>query len=343
MTSKNLILYDNVNTEPPSLRPKRPYTRQFEPKNTSFAQILRNKQTHQTSRQHNPAFSATHTASQNLDTNGQETKTHTHTAANPKHPLYLSHNYKTAPHQKATPSQAKKAYQTMKEQAKPLLQTNTMTALSPGRISAYFESGTNGPGAIGFDPMAGTSYGTYQIASRPGTMNEFIQYLEEKAPQYAARLRHCGPANTGGKTGRMPAVWQKIAFEDPVGFEQLQRDFIEQTHYLPACKAIKERTGLSIEDQPIPVQEAVFSTAVQHGAQGAANILEKALKNRKTASPQAVVQTIYSERMKHFRSSPIEIRRAVASRLAQEKGMIMAALRQGQYLLGRNSLFKKPA
>lgn len=342
MTSKNLILYDNVNTEPASFRQGQPHTRRSRPTKTTFAQILKDRQMHQLNQRHNPTSSVMHVGSQNLDANGHETKTATPLAAKPRHPIYLSHNYSGVSHGNNTPSQAKKAYQTMNGQANPLLQTNTLTALNPGRISAYFESGTNGPGAIGFDPMAGTSYGTYQIASRPGTMNEFIQYLEEKAPQYAARLKHCGPANTGGKTGRMPEVWQQIAAEDPVGFEQLQRDFIQQTHYLPACRAIKERTGFQVEDQPIPVQEAVFSAAVQHGAQGAANILEKALNNRKKTSPQAVVQTIYAERMKHFRSSPIEIRRAVASRLIQEKGMIMAALRQGQYLVGRNSLFQTP-
>jgi hypothetical protein len=342
MTSKNLILYDNVNTEPASFGPGQPHTRRSRPTKTSFAQVLKNRQMHQTSQHSTPILNTTHTDSQNLDTKRDETKTAINSAltVKPRHPIYLSKNGMN--HRSVTFSQAKKAYQAMNEQGNPLLQTKKLTQSGPGRISAYFESGANGPGTIGFDPMAGTSYGTYQIASRPGTMNEFIQYLAEKAPAYAARLRHCGPANTGGKTGRMPAVWQQIAAQDPVGFERLQRDFIEQTHYLPACEAIKERTGVDIATQPLQVQEAVFSTAVQHGPQGAANILEKALKNRKTASPQAVVQTIYAERMKRFRSSPIEIRRAVASRLAQEKGMIIAALRQGQGLIGRNSLFETP-
>ncbi|MEZ0329749.1 MAG: hypothetical protein ABWK15_09405 [Dissulfuribacterales bacterium] len=342
MTSKNLILHENSNTELKSFGLKRLSARKSIPATPSFAQILKNRQAHQLGQRHNHASSVMHVGSQNLDANGHETQTATPLAAKHRHPIYLSHNYSGVSHRNTTPSQAKKAYQAMNGQGKPLLQTNILTASSPGRISAYFESGTNGPGIIGFDSMAGTSYGTYQIASRPGTMNEFLQYLQERAPAYAARLKQAGPANTGGKTGRMPAVWQQIAAEDPAGFERLQRDFIEQTHYLPACQAITERTGLRVEDQPIPVQEAIFSTAVQHGPQGAANIVERALKNRKTASSQAIVQTIYTERMKRFRSSPLEIRRAVASRLAQERDMIMAALRQGHYLADRKGLFETP-
>ncbi len=343
MTSKNLIMYENANIKPTSFEPRQHHTQRVEPQKTSFYEILQNRQAHQTAQDHNPTSKATHTTSQNLDANRQKNKTATHLALKPRHPIYLSHNYKMAPYKNIPPSQAKKAYQARYGQSHPLLQTNVSNTFTPGRISAYFESGANGPDAIGFDSMAGTSYGTYQIASRPGTMNEFIQYLAEKAPQYATRLKQAGPVNTNGKTGRMPTVWQQIAHEDPIGFERLQRDFIEQTHYLPACKAIKKRTGFDVNAQPIAVREAIFSTAVQHGAQGAANILEKALKNRKTTSLQGIVQTVYTERMKCFRSSPLEVRRAVAFRLAQEKGMIMAALRQDQYLAGKNNLFDTPA
>jgi hypothetical protein len=44
-----------------------------------------------------------------------------------------------------------------------------------GKLSATFESGTAGVNAIGYDKNGGTSYGTYQIASKPGTMKEFIE------------------------------------------------------------------------------------------------------------------------------------------------------------------------
>ncbi len=50
-----------------------------------------------------------------------------------------------------------------------------------GDLSSTFESGAQGVNAIGYDRNGGTSYGTYQIASKPGTMKGFIEFLREKA------------------------------------------------------------------------------------------------------------------------------------------------------------------
>lgn len=340
MTLKNQILPTVSAGEMASAAGKQLHSRlELRPK-TSFSHILRKEQVRQSS-QPNPHITEPASSNSQKFDMAEDIISKKAPNAQPRHPIYLSQHRVSLVNVRS--SQGRRAYQAIKKNYPTAsLHFNNTNKSDLGGISAYFESGGNGPGTIGFDPMAGTSYGTYQIASKPGTMDEFIRYLEDKAPAYAARLKKAGPANTGGKTGRMPTVWQQIAAEDPAGFERLQRDFIEQTHYLPACQAIKERTGVDIEAQPIPIQEAVFSTAVQHGPQGAANIFEKAIKNRRLYSSQAIVQTVYAERMKRFYSSPPEIRRAVASRLAQERSMIMAALRQGQYIAGRAHLFETP-
>jgi hypothetical protein len=327
MTVPKHILFADLNKDSSSFGPKQPNNRRLDGIKSSFAQVLKAKQAKQATFRPYPSMS------QDIGVEVPETRRFIGPSLKSRHPIHLPQQ--SMPRTKNTVLQAKGIYEAMSARSNPL------TARGPGHISAHFESGDVGPGAIGFDPMAGTSYGTYQIASRPGTMNAFIRYLEEKAPSYAVRLKNAGPANTGGRIGRMPAVWQQLAQEDPMGFERLQRDFIEQTHYLPACEAIKERTGVDIATQPLPIQEAVFSTAVQHGPQGAANIWEKAVKNRKVSSPQMLIQNIYTERMKRFRSSPLEVRRAVALRLAQERSVLMASLRQG-YLMGKNNLVKTP-
>ena len=124
------------------------------------------------------------------------------------------------------------------------------TMLCPGQgigvLSAHFESCEKGPGAIGYDDNGGTSYGTYQISSRAGTMKLFIDYLSEQAPDLANKLKAAGPANTGNSSGKMPAAWKKVATQDPVRFSKLQYDFIEKSHYLPAVQEISDRTGLDI-------------------------------------------------------------------------------------------------
>ncbi|MBA4357411.1 MAG: hypothetical protein C0405_06760, partial [Desulfovibrio sp.] len=43
-----------------------------------------------------------------------------------------------------------------------------------GSMAALFESGDKGAAAIGYDRTGGTSYGTFQISSRAGTMNRFL-------------------------------------------------------------------------------------------------------------------------------------------------------------------------
>ncbi len=199
-----------------------------------------------------------------------------------------------------------------------------------GNLCARFESGDTGPDTIGFDPKGGTSYGTFQISSRAGTMDRFLDYLSEKAPGLANRLKAAGPANTGSRHGKMPAVWQKIAAEDPERFSKLQYDFIEQTHYLPALHEIQERTGVDLGRSPKAVQEVLWSTAVQHGPLGAAKIFSRAVaRSRKKSGDLAaskLIGSVYGMRAGQFGSSPADIRAAVRNRFKQEGKLALAML-----------------
>lgn len=202
-----------------------------------------------------------------------------------------------------------------------------------GSLAAKFESGSDGISAIGFDRKGGTSYGKYQIASRTGTMNSFIDYLDEKAPDIAKRLRSAGPANTGGRSGRMPDEWRNIASADPARFEKLQEDFIRTSHFEPAMRSIAESTGIGFTNMPVALQEVLFSTAVQHGPFGAVRIFNQALNNvgvnklqpMGKASSESVkvagrqlIKQVYALRAGQFMSSSSGVRAAVRNRLSQE-------------------------
>ncbi|OIO04604.1 MAG: hypothetical protein AUJ49_02575 [Desulfovibrionaceae bacterium CG1_02_65_16] len=212
-----------------------------------------------------------------------------------------------------------------------------------GSIAALFESGDKGIAAIGFDRTGGTSYGKFQISSRAGTMNRFINYLSERDPALAERLRRAGPANTGSTQGRMPSEWARIAAESPEKFERLQTDFIKADHYQPAREKILERTGVDIEAAKPALREALFSTAVQHGASGAARIFNQAIdkflghgRQPLTADAaggvkgleQALVSEVYNRRQSQFGGSSDAVRASVRGRLKQEKDMVLAMLRQ---------------
>jgi hypothetical protein len=203
---------------------------------------------------------------------------------------------------------------------------------NPGSLAAKFESGAEGIAAIGYDRHGGTSYGKFQIASRVGTMDKFLRYLETGAPDLAARLKASGPANTGGRTGRMPEVWKKIAGEDPQRFESLQNDFIRESHFEPALEQLAAGTGVAFGAMPAALQEVVFSTAVQHGPGGAFRIISRALSRmgegslgKIRQSPEAIKQAgeelikqIYAIRAGQFSSSSRQVQAAARERLRQE-------------------------
>ncbi|MDR2489662.1 MAG: hypothetical protein LBD42_09270 [Desulfovibrio sp.] len=212
----------------------------------------------------------------------------------------------------------------------------TMVDKGLGALAAKFESGSEGISAIGFDRVGGTSYGKYQIASRVGTMAAFIEYLGEKAPDIAKRLQAAGPANTGGRSGKMPAEWKNIAGEEPARFEKLQEDFILASHFEPAMRSISESTGIGFAHMPEALQEVLFSTAVQHGPLGAVRIFNQAMnsvgvnklrsgngvgtivsESFKRAGRQLIKQ-IYALRAGQFSLSSSEVQTAVKKRLSQE-------------------------
>lgn len=200
-----------------------------------------------------------------------------------------------------------------------------------GTLSSTFESGTQGVNAIGYDRNGGTSYGTYQIASKPGTMKGFIEFLRDKEPAWAKKLKAAGPADTGSTKGRMPDAWRSIAAENPDKFGELQREFIEATHYTPARDKILARTGIDMDTMPTAAREALWSTAVQHGPAGAARIFSRNIKSigsgqSENEFAQKLIDKVYENRKSQFGSSTASVQASVKNRMNVEKEMVLAML-----------------
>ncbi|MFP5222062.1 MAG: hypothetical protein ACLGSA_07215 [Acidobacteriota bacterium] len=197
-----------------------------------------------------------------------------------------------------------------------------------GILSAAYES-RGAIDAIGYDGRGGTSYGTYQIASGVGTMSRFLNYLESKAPDLASRLSTSGPANTGGREGAMANEWKRIASQHPKRFEALQHEFIGDTHYQPALKSITLSTGEDLSKRSQAVREVLWSTAVQHGPNGASDIftsaVEKLQAKGQEKSDKALIEEVYAQRMTQFAGRG-RLRVAVTTRLADEKESALAML-----------------
>jgi len=206
-------------------------------------------------------------------------------------------------------------------------------------LSKKFESGENGVSVIGYDPKGGTSYGTYQISSRQGTMSDFITFLESEEADWADRLKAAGSSNTLGKKGKMPDVWKQIAYENPERFQELQNEFITQNFFKPALNMIEQKTNIDLSNSSLALKSALFSSAVQHGATGAANIFSKSIKNlqatNKNFTEKNLIQEVYRQRSGKFPSSTPEIRASVLKRLNSEKTDALAMLANKDSLINK--------
>ena len=136
-----------------------------------------------------------------------------------------------------------------------------------GSLSQEFESNGD-PAAIGFDNAGGHSYGLYQIATRSGTMKEYLEYLSNHPnPAYknfAEALDNAG-GNYGAlnRTSDFENAWKKLA-QDPE-FSSSQSEFIGKNRYNKIVDRIQDIQGLDLQKRHPVVKDVIRSMAVQHG------------------------------------------------------------------------------
>lgn len=129
-----------------------------------------------------------------------------------------------------------------------------------GKLSERFESGGRGPGTVstGTGDPGGVSYGLYQLASKTGTL---VDFLTHEGDPWRAEINRGG---TPGSRG-FSAAWQAVAKREPEPFGNAQHVFIERTLYRPAVAKVRAQTGFDLDSRAQPVRDATWSTSVQHG------------------------------------------------------------------------------
>lgn len=130
----------------------------------------------------------------------------------------------------------------------------------------------------------------------------------------------------------MPEVWQSIAAEDEKYFAELQHDFIRKTHFEPVLRDVEKSLGVrKLSDA---MKEVVWSTAVQHGPNGArrlfAQAAEQTRKAGETPDERALIRDLYALRKEQFGSSEGSVRNAVRRRLEQERELALAMVGGGE-------------
>jgi hypothetical protein len=221
------------------------------------------------------------------------------------------------------------------------------TTASLGEISATYESGKRGSDAVGNDSTGGWSYGKYQIATKPGTMKEFLAYLKTASPDKAKALEDAG-GNDGATnhTDAFAKAWAQLA--KMPDFAGLEHGFIADTHYDPQASKLAG-DGLDVAKRDKAVQNVTWSIAVQHGP--GSNVITHALEKTiaaeaasdkaagKTRTRQEIIDSIsdadlidaiYDERsstiekdgktvLKYFPNSDDAVQKSVLARFASER------------------------
>lgn len=187
-----------------------------------------------------------------------------------------------------------------------------------GSLSEKYESGGN-PGAIGYDSTGGYSYGTYQLAH-----NNALNFVNQSQFKDAFK-------GLAFNSAQWRQRWQDIAKQAPQQFAQAQKQFIAKTHFEPQVSKLA-KAGIDINSLPQVVKDAIWSTAVQHGAN--TDVVTKALaKAGKNASPSDMLKAIYKERWlggARFASSTPAVKKSVYNRFFGKNGELALALQRLQ-------------
>lgn len=210
-----------------------------------------------------------------------------------------------------------------------------------GGLSKKYES-KGDPTVIGYDSTGGHSYGEYQIATKTGTMDNYMNYVKTNDPETYNRLQAAGGAEAAkrGDPG-FKAAW-KETMSDPERAKS-QHGFISASHYTPAASKIAKTTGIDVSQRSKAVQDVVWSTSVQHGAGGANKIFARATANLgPNPSDEEIIKAVYTERSKnngagYFGSSTPGVRSSVVRRFKKEEADALAMLRRDETKGTRNA------
>jgi len=200
-----------------------------------------------------------------------------------------------------------------------------------GELSAKYETGGRGPGTVstGSGDPGGVSYGSYQMATKMGTVARFVGQAGFK---WANDFLGLAPG-----TAPFTACWKRIATNETDAFQRAQHAFIKKSHYDLLAAKILADDGLDVNTRSRAVQDVVWSTAVQHG--GGTPIIHKALTNvmSKPTDPdfdKKLISAIYAERgrkkpdgnLAYFSKSSPSVQAGVSKRFKNEEQDALAML-----------------
>ena len=200
-----------------------------------------------------------------------------------------------------------------------------------GALSSKYETSGRGPGVVstGAGDPGGVSYGSYQMASKMGVVQQFVA---QPGFPWAKDFQ-----NLTAGTAQFTAVWKRIAADQPDDFQKAQHAFIKKTHYDLLVAKVLTDDNLDVNTRSGALRDVVWSTAVQHGP--ATPIVNRACATLSctTSDPtydKQLICAIYAERgrkkpdgnLAYFSKSSPSVQAGVAKRFQNEQQDALAML-----------------
>lgn len=197
-----------------------------------------------------------------------------------------------------------------------------------GVLSTRYETGGRGPTTVsgGVGDAGGVSYCSYQMTSaNGGTVARFVSQ-----PDFPWRDAFAGL--TPGSP-EFSAKWVEIVGRSPDNFEAVEHEFIKRAHFDRLCGKIRTEDGVDITRCSHALQDAIWSTAVQHGPYTkVVHLAFDQMHRAATFDPAAAdfdrnaIVAIYGERRRkdargvlvHFSANSQAVQNGVAQRFQNE-------------------------
>jgi len=111
----------------------------------------------------------------------------------------------------------------------------------------------------------GWSYGLYQLASNVGSVQRFIEWMQQQAEPLANYGRVLVVAGDPTCDDSFVDKWRELGVLDPNGFGQLQDQYAKEQYYDAAAQTLLDQYDFDIEPRSLALKQALFANAVQHG------------------------------------------------------------------------------
>lgn len=203
-----------------------------------------------------------------------------------------------------------------------------------GYLSSKYEANGANPGTVSqcSSDAGGWSYGMYQLASNPGSVQTFVEWLQNReAPydEYGNQLALAGdPRCDQGFVDK----WVEIANADPIGFMNLQDEYAKEQYMDYAANNLLDWYGFDIYAHSNALQQVLMSNSIQHGPRWGAKAFglaaDRAEVDLNSMSDSDIITNLYSLKIEDesWSDASPDLKEALKNRWADEMQVSLGLL-----------------